>query len=98
MPLGPLFGIHQAVNAPHPAQRLTVEEAIQGYTLGGAYASFEEGLKGSLEPGKLADLVVLAGDPFEQPQSLEELQVEMTFIGGELVFARAGVDNPSRAW
>jgi predicted amidohydrolase YtcJ len=89
MPLGPLFGIHQAVNAPHPAQRLTVEEAIQGYTLGGAYASFEEGLKGSLEPGKLADLVVLAGDPFEQPQSLEELQVEMTFIGGELVFSRS---------
>ncbi|MFQ6118160.1 MAG: amidohydrolase family protein, partial [Candidatus Bipolaricaulia bacterium] len=88
MPLGPLFGIHQAVNAPHPGQRLTVEEALRCYTLGGAYASFEEGLKGSLAPGKLADLVVLSADPFEHPQEIEKIQVETVFVGGELVFAR----------
>ena len=91
MPLGPLFGIHQAVNAPHPAQQLTVEEALRCYTLGGAYASFEEDLKGSLEPGKLADLVVLSADPFEHPEAIEELEVEMTFIGGEPVFGVFGV-------
>lgn len=90
MPLGPLFGIHQAVNAPHPAQRLTVEEALRWYTQGGAYASFEEGLKGSLAPGKLADLVVLSADPFKHPQEIENIQVEMTFVGGELVFSRSG--------
>ena len=89
MPLGPLFGIHRAVNAPYPAQRLTVEEALRCYTLGGAYASFEEGLKGSLEPGKLADLVVLSTDPFNQPEEIERIQVEMVFIGGELVFAQS---------
>jgi hypothetical protein len=88
MPLGPLFGIHQAVNAPHPDQRLTVEEALRCYTLGGAYASFEEGLKGSLAPGKLADLVVLSADPREHPEEIEKMQVEMTFVGGELVFSR----------
>ncbi len=98
MPLGPLFGINQAVNAPYPAQRLPVEEAIRCYTLGGAYASFEEGSKGSLEPGKLADFVVLSSDPFEQPSSIEEIQVEMAFVGGELVFSRAAVDNHPRAW
>ncbi|MCR4405111.1 MAG: amidohydrolase [Candidatus Acetothermia bacterium] len=97
MPLGPLFGVHQAVNAPYPAQRLTVEEAIRCYTLGGAYASFEEGSKGSLEPGKLADLVVLSEDPFEEPSRIGEIKVEMTFAGGELVFARSGVDNRSQA-
>jgi len=93
MPLGPLFGIHQAVNAPHPSQHLTVEEAIHGYTLGGAYASFEEGLKGSIEPGKLADLVVLSEDPFEHPEAIEEIEVELTFVGGELVFRRSGSER-----
>jgi predicted amidohydrolase YtcJ len=95
MPLGPLFGIHQAVNAPYPAQRLSVEEALRGYTLGGAYASFAEGLRGSLEPGKLADLVVLSNDPLAQPESIDRIQVELTFVGGELVFSRPG-PPPSR--
>ncbi len=89
MPLGPLFGLQQVVNAPQPVQRLTLEEALRCYTQGGAYASFEEGLKGSLEVGKLADLVVLSEDPFAEPGGLAEIQVEMTFIGGELVFSRS---------
>lgn len=89
MPLGPLFGLHQVVNAPQPVQRLTLEEALRCYTQGGAYASFEEELKGTLEVGKLADLVVLSEDPFDKPEELAEIQVEMTFIGGELVYSRA---------
>jgi len=88
MPLSPLFGIHQAVNAPYPDQRLTVEEALRCYTLGGAYTSSEEELKGSIALGQLADIIVLSADPYEHPREIENLQVEMTFIGGELVFSR----------
>jgi len=96
MPLGPLFGIHQAVNAPHPVQRLKVEEAIRCYTQGGAYAAFEEDLKGTLEPGKLADFVALSGDPFAQPEGIEDLQVELTAIGGEVVFQRVSKTGDQR--
>ncbi len=90
MPFSPLFGIHQAVNAPYPAQRLTVEEALRCYTRGGACASFEEELKGSLAPGRLADFIVLSADPFQHPEGIENIKVEMTYLGGELVFSRSG--------
>jgi len=68
-------------------QRITVEEAIRCATINGAYASFEEHLKGSLAPGKLADLVVLGRDPFrEPPSSLATIPVERTMVGGKWVF------------
>ena len=67
----PLEGIYAAVTLrtlgdknPEgwvPEQRISVEEALQGYTVNAAYASFEEDIKGSLEPGKLADLIIIAG-------------------------------------
>ena len=70
-----------------PRQKITVEEAIRVGTLNGAYASFEEGLKGSIEPGKLADLVVLGRDPLrEDPASLIRIPVERTMVGGKWVF------------
>jgi len=70
-----------------PRQRVTVEEAIRVGTLHGAYASFEENLKGSIEPGKLADLVVLGRDPLrEEPLSLLNIPVERTMVGGRWVF------------
>jgi hypothetical protein len=70
-----------------PRQRVTVEEAIRVGTLHGAYASFEENLKGSIEPGKLADLVVLGRDPLkEQPLSLVDIPVHRTMVGGRWVF------------
>jgi len=70
-----------------PSQRVTVEEAIRVGTLHGAYASFEENLKGSIEPGKLADLVVLGRDPLkEQPLSLVDIPVQRTMVGGRWVF------------
>jgi predicted amidohydrolase YtcJ len=70
-----------------PRQRITVEEAIRVGTLHGAYASFEERHKGSIEAGKLADLVVLGRDPFrEDPSSLVTIPVERTMAGGRWVF------------
>jgi predicted amidohydrolase YtcJ len=68
-------------------QRVTLEEAIRVGTINGAYASFEENLKGSIEPGKLADLVVLGRDPFkEDPSTVVSIPVERTMTGGKWVY------------
>ena len=70
-----------------PKQRITVEEAIRVGTLNGAYASYEENLKGSIEVGKLADLVVLGRDPLkENPSTLVTIPVERTMAGGRWTF------------
>jgi predicted amidohydrolase YtcJ len=70
-----------------PRQKITIEEALRVCTLNGAYASFEEHEKGSLEPGKLADLVVLGRDPLvEDPASLVTIPVERTMVGGRWVY------------
>ena len=70
-----------------PRQKITVEEALRVCTLHGAYASFEEHEKGSLEPGKLADLVVLGRNPLaEDPSSLVTIPVERTMVGGRWVY------------
>ncbi len=72
-----------------PGERLTREEALRAFTLGGAYAAFEEELKGTLTPGKLADLVVLDRDYFEVPESeIWKLVPEMTILGGRVVYTR----------
>jgi predicted amidohydrolase YtcJ len=68
-------------------QRISVEEALRVQTLHGAYASFEEKIKGSIERGKLADLVVLGRDPLrEDPASLVSIPIERTMVGGRWVF------------
>jgi predicted amidohydrolase YtcJ len=68
-------------------QRMTLDEAVQSFTRWAAYAAFEEGLKGTLEVGKLADLVVLSGDPWSvEPRALAGLRVERTVVGGATVF------------
>jgi predicted amidohydrolase YtcJ len=70
-----------------PKQRISVEEAIRVGTINGAYASYEENLKGSLEAGKLADLVVLGRDPLkENPSTLISIPVERTMAGGRWTF------------
>ena len=70
-----------------PKQKVTVEEALRVGTLNGAYASFEEHQKGSLTPGKLADLVVLGRDPIrENPSTLITIPVERTMVGGRWVY------------
>jgi predicted amidohydrolase YtcJ len=68
-------------------QRISVEEAIRVGTLHGAYASFEERLKGSIQAGKLADLVVLGRDPMKaDPMTLIQIPVERTMVGGRWVY------------
>ncbi len=68
-------------------QRVTVEEAIKIGTINGAYASYEEKIKGSLEAGKLADLVILGRNPFkENPTTLITIPIERTMAGGKWVY------------
>ncbi len=70
-----------------PKQKITVEEAIRVGTINGSYASYEEKLKGSIEPGKLADLVVLGRDPFQiDPLELINIPIERTMVSGKWMF------------
>jgi predicted amidohydrolase YtcJ len=85
-PLSPLSGIGAAVNRTGP-EALEVQEAVQLYTRNAAYASAEENVKGTLAPGKYADLVVLEKDPFTvQPTEITEIKVLMTIVGGRVVY------------
>jgi predicted amidohydrolase YtcJ len=86
MPYGPLYGIHWAVNGYFEDQRLSPEEAFRAYTAGSAYAAFEEQTKGTLEPGRLADFVVLDGDPFDDSTEIARCRVRETWIGGRRLF------------
>ena len=68
-------------------QKVSVDEAIKAWTLDGAYATFEENIKGSITPGKLADFVVLGKDPREvPPDTIKDIMVEATYLGGEKVY------------
>ncbi len=68
-----------------PEQRMTREEALRSYTLSGAYAAFEEDLKGSLTPGKLADIVVLSKDILKIPEAeIPSARVVLTILGGQV--------------
>ncbi|MBI3474181.1 MAG: amidohydrolase [Acidobacteria bacterium] len=70
-----------------PQQKITLEEAIRVGTMNGAYASYEENLKGSIEAGKLADLVVLGRDVFkEDPSNIINIPIERTMVGGKWVW------------
>jgi predicted amidohydrolase YtcJ len=74
-----------------PSQRLSVEQALHVFTMGGAYASFEENQKGSISEGKFADFVVLSQDPRAvPPDSIARIQVEQTFVAGVKRFDRSG--------
>jgi len=88
-PLGPLIGIHAAVNHSNPAERVSVQQGLVLYTINAARIAFQETDRGSLEVGKLGDLVVLAEDPFEvDPSHINDIPVEMTVIGGDVVYRR----------
>ena len=96
MPFGPRYGLHWAVNAHHAAQRLAPAEALAAYTVGAAFAGFEEDRRGTLEPGMAADVAVLSVDPRSHPQRISELGVELTMAGGRVVHDPAGLAGPPR--
>ncbi|MFZ3211054.1 MAG: amidohydrolase family protein [Terriglobales bacterium] len=98
-PISPLLGIYAALtrrslDGKHPGgwvpeQRVSVTEAVHAYTVVPAYASGEEAIKGSLEPGKLADVVILSDDVFPvDPVSIERVQVLMTIFDGKVIHQR----------
>ena len=73
----------------HPEQRITRQEALRLYTTNNAYITFSEKDKGSLEPGKLADLIVIDRDYLECPvDEVKDIQVEQTWLGGKLIYER----------
>lgn len=95
-PMTPLMGIYAAAtrrtldgkhpNGWVPEQKITVEEAVRAYSMGSAYASFEEKIKGSIEPGKLADLVVLSDDIFAiDAVKIADTKVTMTIFDGHII-------------
>ena len=96
-PLSPWWGIWAAVvrrelksgKIMAPEERVTVEQALTMYTRNGAYVAFEEDRKGSLEPGKLADFLVLDRDVFTIPsEELKDVKVRQTYVGGKQIYAR----------
>ena len=96
-PPTPLEGIYAAVTRRTiddknpdgwvPEQKITVEQALVAYTRNGAYASFEENIKGSLEPGKLADFVIISEDITKiDPVKIRDTKILQTYVGGKKVF------------
>ena len=98
-PINPLLGIYTAVtrrtldgknpNGWFPEQKISVAEAVHAYTYGSAYAEFQEAQKGTIAPGKLADLVILSDDIFTiNPVEIEKVSVLKTILDGRIVFER----------
>ena len=96
LPIGPMVGIYAATTRKGmtgtvygPDEIISREEAIRAYTATGAFLNREEGLKGSLEPGKFADMIVLSADILTVPEDqIMDIEVEQTYVDGELVFNR----------
>ncbi|NKB32214.1 MAG: amidohydrolase family protein [Pseudomonadales bacterium] len=96
LPIGPMVGIYAAVTRKGmtgtvygPDEIISREEAVQAYTLTGAYLNFEEEVKGSLEPGKFADMIVLSDDILTvDEEQIMDIEVEQTYVNGELVYSR----------
>ena len=93
-PFEPLLGIQSCVTRTDingqvwgPSQKISVLDALKIYTLNGAYASFEENDKGSIETGKLADFVVLAKDPTQTDESeIKDIPIIKTVVGGKVTY------------
>ena len=103
-PLNPMLSLYAATTRAtldgknpdgwFPEQKLTIKEAIEAYTMGSAYAEFQETVKGSITPGKLADMVLLSDDILAiDPVKIREVKVLKTWVGGKLTY---GDDNSPR--
>jgi hypothetical protein len=100
-PLDPMKTLYAAVtratldgknpNGWVPEQKIKLSEAVEAYTMGSAYAEFQEKEKGSITPGKLADVVLVSDDIFQiVPSKIADVQVDLTVVGGKVVWARQG--------
>jgi predicted amidohydrolase YtcJ len=100
-PLNPMLGVYAAVTREtldgknpkgwFPEQKLTVAETVSAYTMGSAYAEFQDQEKGSITVGKLADMVILSNDIFSiPPDKIKDVKVTKTFVGGKLVWDSDG--------
>jgi predicted amidohydrolase YtcJ len=96
-PINPMLGLYAAVTRQtltgepaagwFPEQRITIQDAIRAYTLNTAYANFEEKTKGSIEVGKLADMVVLTKNLLQvSPREILDAQVTLTIVEGKVVY------------
>ncbi|MDP3767171.1 MAG: amidohydrolase family protein, partial [Dehalococcoidia bacterium] len=73
-----------------PGEAISVGQALRLLTTEAAYAGFEERTRGSLDLGKLADLIIVSDDPYHVPaEALDQIRVDTTIVGGEVVFERA---------
>jgi predicted amidohydrolase YtcJ len=106
-PLNPMLGLYAAVTRAtldgknpdgwFPQQKLSIAEAVEAYTMGSAYAEFQEKDKGSITPGKLADMVLLSDDVFAiDPVKIREVKILTTWVGGQIVWdaAQNAAQNP----
>ena len=90
LPLAPLDGLRAAVQRPdlHAPEQLTLKSAINGWTSGAAWASFDEHRKGRVKAEMLADLVILSNDIFKNPANLSAAEIAMTIFDGKIVYRR----------
>jgi predicted amidohydrolase YtcJ len=97
--VNPFLGLHSAVTRQdqkqwpaggwYPSHRLTLAEAVRGFTLEAAHAAFEEASRGTIEPGKLADFTIVEGDLYATPSTeLYKTKVLRTVVGGEVVYSQ----------
>lgn len=101
LPIGPMVGLYAAVTRKGMSgavygedEGLTIEEAITGYTRNGAYLTWEEAIKGTLEPGKLADMVVLGEDLLSiDAERIRDVQVDLTMVGGKILYRRRRTES-----
>ena len=104
-PLNPLLGLYAAVTRATldgknpggwiPEQKITLTQAIEAYTMGSSYAEFSETRKGSITPGKLADIVVLDSDLFAiPPEQIPDAKVLYTIVGGDVVYQSGAAGTP----
>lgn len=98
-PYNPFLGIYAAVTRQdfdgwpeggwYPENKVSVYEALSMYTKNGAYASFEENIKGTITPGKLADFIIVDADPYAvEPAALKDISVLRTYLGGEITYEK----------
>ena len=98
-PLDPIQGLYAAVTRATldgknpggwiPEEKITLPEAVEAYTMGAAFAEFQEREKGSIRPGKLADMVILSDNIFDlKPEAIRNVKVRTTIMGGKIVYNR----------